>query len=74
MTNSLQHLDLIEIPPPYQESKLSPHPPGPREVENLTLIDGKTFLSTRLAGDIVPRGATDVGFSHHRADAHQGLN
>ena len=33
-----------------------------RRTENLTLIDGKTFLSTNVAGDIVPAGASDVGF------------
>src|SRR5215467_1503769 len=33
-----------------------------RRTENLTLIDGKTFLSTNVAGDIMPPGASDVGF------------
>src|SRR5690349_18199745 len=37
---------------------------GPRKVDNLTLIDGKTFLSTRTSGDIAPNGAPDVGFFH----------
>jgi len=37
---------------------------GARKVDNLTLIDGKTFLSTTVAGDIVPAGAPDVGFFH----------
>src|SRR3954469_16868678 len=36
----------------------------PRKVNNLTLIDGKTFLSTVVSGDIVPAGAPDVGFFH----------
>ena len=36
----------------------------PRKVNNLTLIDGKTFLATSVAGDIVPPGAPDVGFFH----------
>jgi glycogen debranching enzyme len=36
----------------------------PRKVNNLTLVDGKTFLSTTIAGDIVPPGAPDVGFFH----------
>ena len=64
MSNSVRQLELEEVPAPYKDSKLSVHVPVPREVENLTLIDGKTFLSTRLAGDIVPAGATDVGFFH----------
>jgi len=37
---------------------------GPRKVDNLTLIDGKTFLATRVSGDIVPARAPDVGFFH----------
>ncbi len=37
----------------------------PRRVNNLTLIDGKMFLATVVAGDIVPAGSTDVGFFHH---------
>jgi len=36
----------------------------PRKVNNLTLIDGKTFLATNVAGDITPAGAPDVGFFH----------
>src|SRR6185312_2915691 len=36
----------------------------PRRVNNLTLIDGKTFLATALSGDIVPPGGTDVGLFH----------
>src|SRR5262249_787288 len=33
-----------------------------RKRDDLTLIDGKTFLSTNPAGDITPPGAPDVGF------------
>src|SRR3954468_18747399 len=36
----------------------------PRKVNNLTLVDGKTFLSTTVSGDINPAGAPDVGFFH----------
>ncbi|HEY7855801.1 MAG TPA: glycogen debranching N-terminal domain-containing protein [Terriglobales bacterium] len=36
----------------------------PRRVNNLTLIDGKTFLATALAGDITPPSSTDVGLFH----------
>jgi glycogen debranching enzyme len=64
MSNLVQQLELVEVPPPYKDSKLAVHVPVPREVENLTLIDGKTFLATRLAGDIVSAGAADVGFFH----------
>lgn len=39
----------------------------PRKVNNLTLIDGKTFLSTVVSGEIVPPGAPDVGFFHDDA-------
>jgi glycogen debranching enzyme len=64
MSKLVQQLELVEVPPPFKDSKLAVHVPVPREVENLTLIDGKTFLATRLAGDIVSSGATDVGFFH----------
>src|ERR1051325_8547929 len=47
--------ELVKISPPY---------PEPRKVNNLTLIDGKTFLSTTIAGDVMPPGAPDVGFFH----------
>ena len=36
----------------------------PRKVDNLTLIDGKTFSATNVAGDIYPPGSPDVGFFH----------
>ena len=64
MSKLVQQLELVEVPSPYRDSKLAVHVPVPREVENLTLIDGKTFLATRLAGDIVSPGAPDVGFFH----------
>jgi glycogen debranching enzyme len=55
--------ELIEAPPPSEER--SPMQLfEPRKVNNLTLVDGKTFLSTTVAGDIVPPGAPDVGFFH----------
>ncbi len=37
-------------------------PAGPRRVNNLTLLEGKIFLATTLAGDIQPAGSPDVGF------------
>src|SRR5262249_6566042 len=54
--------DLVEIPAPYPEPRIAYQNAEPRKVNNLTLIDGKTFLSTTLAGDIMPPGAPDVGF------------
>ena len=56
--------DLVPIPSPYPESRSEFQVMGPRKVDNLTLIDGKTFLSTRVSGDIAPARAPDVGFFH----------
>jgi len=56
---------LEEIASPYQEPRIACRSQAPRQVSsNLTLIDGKTFLSTTVAGDIVPSVAPDVGFFH----------
>src|SRR5690348_8024658 len=54
--------ELVEIPSPYPEPRIAYHNAEPRKVNNLTLIDGKTFLSTTMAGDIMPPGAPDAGF------------
>src|SRR5947209_18765357 len=56
--------DLVEIPCPFVEPRIAYQTTEPRKVNNLTLIDGKTFLSTTFAGDITPPGAPDVGFFH----------
>src|SRR5919204_911094 len=56
--------ELIEIPSPYPEPKAAFQSLEPRKVNNLTLVEGKTFLSTTVAGDITPAGAPDVGFFH----------
>jgi glycogen debranching enzyme len=56
--------ELVEIPPPYPEPRIAFQHAEPRRVNNLTLIDGKTFLSTTLSGDVMPPGAPDVGFFH----------
>jgi glycogen debranching enzyme len=56
--------ELVEIPSPYVEPRIAFQSNEPRKVNNLTLIDGKTFLSTTVAGDISPAGAPDVGFFH----------
>lgn len=53
--------ELVEIPAPYPEPRVAYQNVEPRKANNLTLIDGKTFLSTTLAGDIMPPGAPDVG-------------
>jgi glycogen debranching enzyme len=66
MTNRPMFLetDLIPISAPSTEPKLAFQTPVSRKVDNLTLIDGKTFLSTTVSGDIMPPGAPDVGFFH----------
>ena len=56
--------ELIEITPPYPEPRIAYQNAEPRSVNNLTLIEGKTFLSTTFAGDIMPPGAPDAGFFH----------
>jgi glycogen debranching enzyme len=56
--------ELVEIASPFVEPRLAYQGNEPRKVNNLTLIDGKTFLSTSFAGDIMPPGAPDVGFFH----------
>src|SRR5947199_5089763 len=60
----IAHSELVKISPPYPEPRLAYQQIEPRKVNNLTLIDGKTFLSTTVAGDIQPPGAPDVGFFH----------
>src|SRR5579872_3833790 len=61
---ALSHQELVEIPSPYPEPRLAYQNSELRNVNNLTLIDGKTFLSTTVSGDIMPAGAPDVGFFH----------
>ena len=55
---------LVEIPSPHLEPRLAFQALEPRKVDNLTLIDGKTFSATNVAGDIYPPGSPDVGFFH----------
>ncbi|HVZ17700.1 MAG TPA: glycogen debranching N-terminal domain-containing protein [Terriglobales bacterium] len=65
MSTSIKTPDkLIPVPSPYGEHREF-QVLGPRKMDNLTLIDGKTFLSTRTAGDIAPAGSPDVGFFHN---------
>src|SRR5437762_8184259 len=55
---------LVPIPNPHVEPRIAYQAFEPRKVNNLTLVDGKTFLSTTVSGDINPPGAPDVGFFH----------
>lgn len=55
---------LVEIPSPFLEPRVAYQQLEPRKVDNLTLIDGKTFSATNVAGDIYPPGSPDVGFFH----------
>lgn len=55
--------NLIAIAPPFS-TQTEFQVMGPRKVDNLTLIDGKTFLATRVSGDIAPSSAPDIGFFH----------
>src|SRR5207244_4902760 len=64
LRQAIPETELVEIPSPYVEPRIAFQALEPRKVNNLTLIDGKTFLSTTVAGDIVPAGAPDVGFFH----------
>ena len=64
MSSSISTQRLVEIPPPYIEPRLAYPTHVSRKVENLTLIDGKTFLATSISGDIVPAGAPDIGLFH----------
>jgi len=56
--------ELVEIPSPYPEPRVAYQNAETRKVNNLTLINGKTFLSTTFTGDIMPPGAPDAGFFH----------
>ncbi|MEO6119548.1 MAG: glycogen debranching N-terminal domain-containing protein, partial [Terriglobales bacterium] len=64
---------LEEITCPYVEPRIAFQGNEPRKLNNLTLIDGKTFLSTSVAGDIAPFGAPDIGFFHDDTRFLSGL-
>jgi glycogen debranching enzyme len=55
---------LVEIASPFLEPRVAYKALEPRKLDNLTLIDGKTFSATNVAGDIYPPGSPDVGFFH----------
>jgi glycogen debranching enzyme len=61
---TIPYEQLIEIPSPHLEPRLAYQSLEPRKVDNLTLIDGKTFSATNVSGDIYPAGSPDVGFFH----------
>src|SRR6185312_875556 len=54
----------LEVARPPDQPRSAVGMGEPRRVNNLTLIDGKTFLATTLAGDIAPPSSTDVGLFH----------
>ncbi len=58
------HEQLVPMECPSIEPRLAHQSHEPRRVDDLTLIDGKTFLATSVAGDIVPPGASDLGLFH----------
>src|SRR5215470_879510 len=64
MSSFASSRELIAIPSPYAQPRLKVQAQAARKVDNLTLIDGKTFVSTTVAGEIAPAGAPDVGFFH----------
>lgn len=66
-----EHLEAISCP--YVEPRIAFQGNQPRKLNNLTLIDGKTFLSTSVAGDIAPFGAPDIGFFHDDTRFLSGL-
>ncbi len=67
----LEQLEAIACP--YVEPRIAFQANEPRKLNNLTLIDGKTFLSTSVAGDIAPFGAPDIGFFHDDTRFLSGL-
>lgn len=52
-------LEPVECPP---EPKIAYRTQLPHKTDDLTLIDGRTFLASTVAGNIMPPGAPDVGF------------
>src|SRR4029078_163938 len=58
----VRDVTLEEIPCTFVEPRIAYQSNEARKVGNLTLIDGKTFVSTVESGDISPPSAPDVGF------------
>jgi glycogen debranching enzyme len=61
---TIPYNELVEVPSPHLEPRIAYRALEPRKVDNLTLIDGKTFSATKVSGDIFPPGSPDVGFFH----------
>ena len=61
---TIPYEDLVEDPSPHPEPRIAYKSLEPRKVDNLTLIDGKTFSASSVSGDIYPAGSPDVGFFH----------
>lgn len=57
----LNPADLIPLEVAPLEPRIVAQTGEPRRVNNLSLIDGKTFLATTISGDITPPSAPDVG-------------
>jgi len=55
-------LEPADCPP---EPKLVYRSQIPHKTDDLTLIDGRTFLASTVSGNIAPPGAPDVGFFSH---------
>ena len=65
--SGILHIDqLVPMESPHLEPRLAHQAQEPRKVNNLTLIDGKTFLATNVAGDIVPPGCAGRGLLPRR--------
>jgi len=55
-------LEPADCPP---EPKIAYQSQIPHKTDDLTLIDGRTFLASNVSGNICPPGAPDVGFFSH---------
>ncbi|HET8637933.1 MAG TPA: glycogen debranching N-terminal domain-containing protein [Acidobacteriaceae bacterium] len=55
-------LEPADCPP---EPKIAYQSQIPHKTDDLTLIDGRTFLASTVSGNICPPGAPDVGFFSH---------
>lgn len=57
-------IDVGELTPAEtapQEPRLEEPQNEPRRIDNLTLVDGKSFFAATVAGDITPPGSADAG-------------
>ena len=82
---TIPYEELVEIPSPHVEPRLAFQSLEPRKVDNLTLIDGKTFSATNVSGDIYPAGLagrrllprrhplSQPSGTAHRRTSHRGV-